>query len=134
MGAYIACLLVYAQWKTLIVEAEAVLAAAGVLETTLYTPNGPAGILGLYVLPGSSLGRVFLNEFVVVCYARTSLHNYRLNRYIQDFMLGLVIWGSIDPTNVLVPPASVPFVIGMAYAIAIWGFATIGRKCSELLV
>ena len=42
------------------------MAAAGVLEHTKYTPNGTAGIFGLYVMEGAHLGQVFLNEFVTV--------------------------------------------------------------------
>ncbi|KAJ3861123.1 putative aquaporin 2 [Lentinula novae-zelandiae] len=106
LGGYIACLLIYVQWHDLIKESELVLAAAGTLDATLFTPQGPAGAFGLYVIPGLNLGGVFLNEFVT------------------DIFLALVIWGSIDPTNVLIPPQLAPFVIALAYAAAIWGFAT----------
>ncbi|KAJ3727756.1 putative aquaporin 2 [Lentinula raphanica] len=106
LGGYIACLLIYVQWHDLIVESELVLTAAGTLESTLFTPQGPAGAFGLYIIPGLNLGRVFLNEFVT------------------DVFLALVIWGSIDPTNVLISPQQAPFVIAIAYAAAVWGFAT----------
>ncbi|KAJ3852359.1 putative aquaporin 2 [Lentinula lateritia] len=106
LGGYIACLLIYVQWHDLIKESELVLAAAGSLDATLFTPQGPAGAFALYVIPGLNLGGVFLNEFVT------------------DVFLALVIWGSIDPTNVLIPPQQAPFVIAFAYAAAIWGFAT----------
>lgn len=66
LGAYVACLLIYTQWHDLIKESEAALASVGMLESTLFTPNGPAGAFGLYTLPGLNLGRVFLNEFVTV--------------------------------------------------------------------
>jgi len=104
LGAYVACLLIYVQWHDLIKESEAALATAGVLESTLFTPNGPAGAFGLYTLPGLNLGRVFLNEFVT------------------DVFLAIIIWGSIDPTNILIPPQAAPWVIGVAYAVAVWGF------------
>ncbi|KAJ4481054.1 putative aquaporin 2 [Lentinula aciculospora] len=106
LGGYVACLLIYVQWHDLIKEGELVLAAAGTLESTLFTPQGPAGAFGLYVIPGLNLGGVFLNEFVT------------------DVFLALVIWGSIDPTNILITPQLAPFVIAIAYAAAIWGFAT----------
>jgi hypothetical protein len=32
----------------------------------------------------------------------------------QDVFLGLAIWGSIDPTNILIPPAAAPWVISFA--------------------
>lgn len=66
LGGYIACLLIYVQWHDLIKESELVLAAAGTLDATLFTPQGPAGAFGLYVIPGLNLGGVFLNEFVTV--------------------------------------------------------------------
>ncbi|KAG8213009.1 hypothetical protein J3R82DRAFT_11397 [Butyriboletus roseoflavus] len=52
------------------------------------------GIFALYVLPGTNLHRVLLNEFMV------------------DFVIGLSISASIDPTNHMVPPAAAPWVIG----------------------
>ncbi|KIK50755.1 hypothetical protein GYMLUDRAFT_182328 [Collybiopsis luxurians FD-317 M1] len=108
LGGYVACLLIYVQWYDIIKQTEGALALAGpgVLEATLFTPQGPAGAFGLYTLPGLNLGRVFLNEFVT------------------DVFLALIIWGSIDPTNILVPPQAAPWVIALAYASAVWGFAT----------
>lgn len=108
VGAYVACLLVYSQWKVLIVQCEAILETAGNLQALQFTPNGPAGIFGLYLLPGQTLPRVFLNEFVT------------------DTFLGLVIYAAIDPTNAMVPPVLSPFLVALAYATAIWSFATAG--------
>ncbi|KAJ6599438.1 aquaporin-like protein [Mycena sp. CBHHK59/15] len=79
-GAYIACLLIYLQYRTPLLEIQEVLPPA-TLAAINFTPNGPAGIFGLYVLPGSNLGQVFVNEFVV------------------DFFLAMVIFGSVDPSN-----------------------------------
>ena len=47
-------------------EAIEALHAAGRYEALMFTPNGPAGAFALYVMPGSNLGRVFLNEFTCV--------------------------------------------------------------------
>lgn len=47
-------------------DTEQALAAAGTLDSTLFTPNGPAGVFALYVTSGTNLGQVFLNEFVCV--------------------------------------------------------------------
>jgi len=33
---------------------------------TMFTPNGPAGIFALYILPSQKIGWAFLNEFVNV--------------------------------------------------------------------
>ncbi|KAF7433811.1 hypothetical protein PC9H_005777 [Pleurotus ostreatus] len=107
-GGYIACLLVYAQWRDMILAAEAALTAAGRLEEVQFTAMGTGGILALYAPPGAHLGLTFVNEFVT------------------DFVLALAIWACLDPTNALVPPQAAPWVISFAYAMAIWGFATPG--------
>ncbi|KAI0093408.1 aquaporin-like protein [Irpex rosettiformis] len=112
LGGYIACLVVYLQYRHLILEAQALLASKGTLESTLFTPSGPAGIFALYVSPGSSLGQVFFSEFVC------------------DFVLGLVIWASLDPTNFLVPPSASPWVIALTYAMTIWGFVPVGLSAN----
>jgi len=108
LGAFLAALLVYVQWHDLISATEAGLMAAGKYDAINFTPQGVAGIFALYVLPGSHLGNVFLNEFV------------------SDFVLGLAIYACLDPTNVLVPPAASPWIIAVAFAMAIWGFSPVG--------
>ncbi|KDR76192.1 hypothetical protein GALMADRAFT_247439 [Galerina marginata CBS 339.88] len=108
LGAYIAALVVYTQWKALIDVAEGALTAAGELSALQFTPNGPAGAFGNYLLPGQTLGRVFMNEFV------------------NCTLLAIIIFAVLDPTNILVPPAMSTFVIAFAYAAAIWGFALPG--------
>ncbi|KAJ7735827.1 putative aquaporin 2 [Mycena maculata] len=110
LGGYIACLLVYVQYKSLIVDAELALLAAGpgISESVFYTPSGPGGIFALSLPAGSNLGRAFVNEFVV------------------DFILGTVIFASLDPTNTLIPPSFGPVVISLAYAVAIWSFSANG--------
>ncbi|KAG2347741.1 aquaporin-like protein [Suillus weaverae] len=105
LAGYITCLIVYVQWKDLLVVAEKVLIENGVYDIKMFSSSGPAGVFGLYVAPGTNLGRVFLNEFVT------------------DFLIGLVIWGTLDPTNQMVPPAAAPWLVGMAYAVAVWGFS-----------
>lgn len=83
IGAFIACLIVYLQWKgpitvslevsiivpllNLLQAAEAALAAKGTLDEVQFTPLGPAGIFGFYAPPGAYIGYVFANEFFVVC-------------------------------------------------------------------
>jgi len=107
-GGYIACLLIYAQYKDLIKTVEKGLLAKGVYEAVNFTAQGPAGIFALYVAPTSNLSRVFLNEFVV------------------DTFLGLVIWACLDPSNLFAPPPAIPWIISFAYATAIWGYAPVG--------
>ncbi|KAJ7473375.1 putative aquaporin 2 [Mycena latifolia] len=110
-GGYIACLLIYLQYRTPLLAIQAKLPAE-TLAAIQFTPNGPAGIFGLYLQPGSNIGQVFVNEFVC------------------DFMLAMVIFGAVDPSNVLVPPAAAPFIIAMAYAVAIWGFSAVGLSAN----
>jgi len=107
-GAYFAAVLVYYQWKPLIVAAEAALKEANLYSQVQFTPSGPAGIFALYLPPGQTHGFVFLNEF------------------INSAFVGLAIWACLDPSSVYFPPALVPFIIGLAYAVCIWGFAGAG--------
>ncbi|KAI0644605.1 aquaporin-like protein [Trametes meyenii] len=108
LGAYVACLLIYVQWKDLIDEATAVLAAEGKLDAVMFTSNGPAGVFALYLTPGVSHGRVFLNEFVC------------------DFIIGLVIWSCLDPTNFSAPPVAAPWIVAFVYAVVVWGYSPVG--------
>ncbi|EIW63166.1 aquaporin-like protein [Trametes versicolor FP-101664 SS1] len=108
LGAYVACLLIYVQWHDLIEEASEILAAAGKLDAVMFTANGPAGVFALYVPPGTNLGRVFLNEFVC------------------DFIIGLVIWSCMDPTNFGASPVSAPWIVAFAYAVVVWGYSPVG--------
>ncbi|KAG2157866.1 aquaporin-like protein [Suillus bovinus] len=105
LAGYITCFIVYAEWKDLLEVAENVLIEKGLYESVMFSSSGPAGVFGLYVAPGTNLARVFLNEFVT------------------DFLIGLVIWGSLDPTNQMIPPAAAPWIVGMAYAVAVWGYS-----------
>ncbi|KAI0743404.1 aquaporin-like protein [Daedaleopsis nitida] len=109
LGGYIACLLVYVQWGiSFTCEAMEVLEAAGKLEELMFTPSGPAGVFALYAPPGVNLGRIFLNEFVC------------------DFLIGLVIWSILDPTNFHASPVAAPWIVAFVYGGAIWGYATVG--------
>jgi len=108
LGAYIASLVVYNQWKVFIDLAEGALEQAGTLSTIQFTPNGPAGAFGNYLFPGQTLPRIFMNEF------------------FNCTLIGIIIWACLDPTNLLVPPAMGTFIVAFAYAGAIWGFAVPG--------
>ncbi|EJT99388.1 aquaporin-like protein [Dacryopinax primogenitus] len=113
LGAFVACLVVYLQYRDVILQMEAGLAAAGELDAINFTAQGPAGIFGLYVTPGTNLGIVFWNEFSC------------------DFILGLAIWACIDPTNFFAPPAMAPMIISVTYATIIWGFSPIGLAANS---
>jgi glycerol uptake facilitator-like aquaporin len=68
LGSFVASIVVYNQWKAIIDLAENATEAAapGVLQAIFFTPNGPAGAFGNYMLPGQTLPRVFMNEFMNV--------------------------------------------------------------------
>ncbi|KAI0785555.1 aquaporin-like protein [Abortiporus biennis] len=108
LGGYVACLLIYVQYQHLITEVEQALTAKGALDAINFTPQGPAGIFALYVLPGSNLKQVLLNEFMC------------------DVFIGLTIWSCLDPTNFMASPVSAPWIIAFSYGISIWGYSPIG--------
>jgi hypothetical protein len=92
------------------------LAAKGLLDSIQFTPNGTGGILALYTQPGANLARTLLNEFVSVS-PNSPPHMIVVDLSLfpmQDTVIGLAIWGCIDPTNFLVPPAAGPWVISFA--------------------
>ncbi|PPQ95245.1 hypothetical protein CVT26_014936 [Gymnopilus dilepis] len=107
LGGYIACLVIYAQWKDFLDLAEGALMAKGpaVYDATMFTPNGVAGAFANFKLEQQSMGRAFMNEF------------------FNCLMIGMIIWAALDPTNILIPPALSPLIIAFAYAAAIWGYS-----------
>jgi len=105
LGAYIACLVIYLQYKDAIQGLEAALQAKGEFATIWFTPNGVAGAFALYPNPGKPLGIIFWNEFVCC------------------FVLALVIWAILDPSNFFASPTSGIWIVGLAYSAAIWGYA-----------
>ncbi|KAI0356339.1 aquaporin-like protein [Trametes cingulata] len=112
-GAYIACLLVYIQYKQYIHAAVDALKAKGTYDAMMFTPTGPGGIFGLYVNPGANLGYVLVNEFVC------------------DFILGIVIFSCTDPSNNLATPTTMAWLISLAYGVVVWGFSPIGLAANS---
>lgn len=110
LGGYVAALLVYAQWRNTILEVEAALLAAGKFDAVNFTSQGVAGIFALYA--SGDLRWVFLNEFV------------------NDFVLGIIVFACLDPTNFLAPPAAGPWMIAFGFGIAIWGFSPAGLSAN----
>jgi glycerol uptake facilitator-like aquaporin len=103
VGAFLAGLLLVGQYHPQMTELAAGLRASGISPNSL---GGPGSILCAFPAPTqTNLGYVFFIEFFV------------------DSFIGLVIWASLDPANPFVAPTSAPFVIGLAYANMIWGFA-----------
>ncbi|KAI0633650.1 aquaporin-like protein [Trametes polyzona] len=112
-GSFIACLVVYVQYKQLIDTAIEALKAAGKYDALMFTSSGPGGIFGLYVNPGSNLGYVLVNEFVC------------------DFVLGLVIFACTEPGNPISTPTTMPWLISLAYGLVVWGYAPIGLAANS---
>jgi len=106
-GGYVACMLVYYQWRPLVNIMVEEMVAAGQADM-LFTPHGAPGAFALYQLPGMTLGPTFLNEFVCA------------------FFVMLVIWAVNDPTNVVIAPVMGAPIVALAYAAAIWSFGTPG--------
>lgn len=94
--------MVFGQYHEQISAFAAASVAAG--KGTVYN-GGPASILCSYPQANQSLGYLFFIEFFV------------------DSFIAIVIWAVIDPANPFVSPAGAPFVIGLAYASMVWGFA-----------
>ncbi|KAI9703779.1 MAG: hypothetical protein M1836_007549 [Candelina mexicana] len=104
-GAFIAGLLLMGMYWEQIAAFKAETIAKG--EPLIFN-GGPASILCTFPAMGqTNLGYLFFIEFFV------------------DSFIGIVIWASLDPANPFISPVSAPFVIGMAYASMVWGFADI---------
>lgn len=103
LGAFVATLVVYGQYRPYILELEALLIATG-KEAVIFSANGPAGIFSIYANPGIPLRWTFMNEF------------------FADFFLGLIIWGVLDPSNIFVSSTTGPILVAMGYATVIWGY------------
>jgi glycerol uptake facilitator-like aquaporin len=73
--------------------------------TAVYN-GGVASILCSFPNPNqTNQGYLFLQEFFV------------------DSYIGIIIWAALDPANPFISAAGAPFVIGLAYACMVWGFA-----------
>ncbi|THH27775.1 hypothetical protein EUX98_g6421 [Antrodiella citrinella] len=108
LGCYVACLVVYVQYHRSILKSIHTLDTAGTLDAVMFTPKGPAGIFAFYAPPDSNLGQVLVNEFFC------------------DFIFGVITWAALDPTNILVSPALMPWVFGMTLTLMIWSYAYVG--------
>ncbi|KAH9858518.1 aquaporin-like protein [Lenzites betulinus] len=112
-GSYIACLLIYVQYKQDITIAIEALQAKGLYDTVMFTSSGPGGIFGLYVPATANLAFVLLNEFVC------------------DFVVALVIFSCSDPGNPISTPTTMPWIIALAYGVIVWGFAPVGLAANS---
>jgi hypothetical protein len=88
-------------------EVEAALKEKGLYEATVFTTTGPAVRSGRR----SPWERLLQRVRGRACALR--LRELLLTRK-QDFVLALTIFACLDPTNLLVPPATAPWVIALA--------------------
>ena len=102
-GAFVAGMILMACYWPKIQEVEAEFREAG---KSLVGGGSPASILCSMSADGQSMGHVFAVEF------------------FADFLIGVAIWAALDPANPFLTTASIPFVIGTAYAAMIWGFGS----------
>lgn len=104
-GAFMAALILMGQYHEQLQELSHLTHKAGKGDVFM---GGPASIFTTYPTKDQhNLGWLFLIEF-----------------FVSSF-LGLVIWAVLDPANPFMTPIAIPFVIGIAYAVMVWGFAPI---------
>lgn len=103
-GGFVGIIAVYGVYKQQLDEITLEFTAGG-LASTIYTPQGPAGVLALFTNAGQELKYVFLVEF------------------LANVILAIVVFAVLEPSNLFVTFSSVPLVIGAAYMAIIWAFA-----------
>lgn len=103
-GAIVGALIVAGIFHQQLSEVTAGMRALGLGEA-VFTPQGPAGLFALFPANGQELKWAFFNEF------------------IANTFLAILVFSVLDACNFFVSLASAPFVIGMGYAVIIWGFS-----------
>ncbi|CZR51891.1 probable Putative channel protein, exgression is glucose repressed by Mig1 and Mig2 [Phialocephala subalpina] len=105
LGSFLAGLVLVGQYHPQLTALAAELTAKGVSPNSL---GGPGSVLCSFPAPTqTNYGYLFFIEFFV------------------DSFIGIVIWSVLDPANPFIAPTSAPFVIGLAYANMVWGFANV---------
>ncbi|GAA5929146.1 uncharacterized protein JCM15063_004065 [Sporobolomyces koalae] len=104
LGAMVGALIVAGIFHQQLGEITAELRGLG-LEKAIFTAQGPAGLYGLMPGAGQELRWAFFNEF------------------IGNTFLAILVFSVLDACNFFVSLSSAPFVIGLGYAMVIWGFS-----------
>lgn len=107
LGAFIGSLVVIGQYHESLSLISGELEAAGKLKQ-IFTPAGPASAIEATIMPGRNLGWVFFNEFMM------------------NFVMGAVVFGILDPTNIFIAPTNGPVVIAIAFFLVIISFSMNG--------
>lgn len=104
-GSFMAGLILVGQYHPQLSALAAGLRAKGISPNSL---GGPGSVLCSFPGPlQTNYGYLVFIEFFV------------------DTFIGLIIWAVLDPANPFIAPSTAPFVIGLAYADMIWGFANV---------
>ncbi|GAA5994908.1 hypothetical protein JCM5350_006609 [Sporobolomyces pararoseus] len=103
-GAFVGALIVAAIFHQQLAEVTAGMKALG-LEKAIFSAQGPAGLFGLMPGTGQELKWAFFNEL------------------IGNTFLAILVFSVLDACNFFVSLSTAPFVIGMGYAMVIWGFS-----------
>ena len=98
---------------------------AGLLLTGMYWPELQVAAAGDRAKYGTTVfnGGVSSIYCTVPNATQTNQGYIFLQEFFVDSYIGIIIWACLDPANPFVSAQTVPFVIGMAYATMVWGFA-----------
>ena len=103
-------------------------ALAAKMEAAGLSPNslgGPGSILCSFpAATQTNYGYLVFIEFFVCSFIVSGARNDHGSRGANSSK-GIIIWSVLDPANPFVSPQTAPFVIGLAYANMIWGFANV---------
>ncbi|PSS22047.1 hypothetical protein M430DRAFT_34057 [Amorphotheca resinae ATCC 22711] len=104
-GSFLAGLFLVGQYHPQLTALAAEFRSKGMSPNSL---GGPGSVLCAFpAATQTNYGYIFFIEFFV------------------DSFIGLLIWAVLDPANPFISPQTAPFVIGIAYAIMVWGFADV---------
>lgn len=106
LGAFLACYMVYIQYKQQLQAYATELEALGpARDAIMFSPQGPAGALALFPSAGQNMGYVFVNELMA------------------STLLAILVFSVLDSSNFFIAFTSAPLLIGAGYAVIVWGFA-----------
>jgi glycerol uptake facilitator-like aquaporin len=127
-GSFLAGLVLMGQYKPQLDVLAATCTAAG---RELNSLGCPGSVLVSFPGPTeTNYGYLFMIEFFVDSFIVSTfqlpvwaiVYHVTLALTLDQ---GIVIWAVLDPANPFVSPSAAPFIIGMAYANMIWGFANL---------
>ncbi|KAH9817510.1 aquaporin-like protein [Melampsora americana] len=103
LGAIAATLCIYGVYGHSFQAIEQGMEQAG-RSSLIFSPSGPVGVGAILPAASQNLAQIFFGELLI------------------GIILGLIMFGALDAKNPLLSHSSIPFLIAMAYLIAIIGF------------